>query len=270
MGVIATLLPTEAHLQRVRLAVRDRHDIVVCSTWEDIEEACERHPIRLVIADLLASPAAAFERVRQLKRRSPQLTVIAYSTINAAQAHDLFDAGREGIDGLIVAEVDDSPRALLAFIENAESRSLASMLRRLLEGIDEAVVDAVLLSVSRAHERLSPQTLARLLALPRRLLADRLAAAALPSPQRLLMWGRLIVAAHLLEDPRRTADRVAASLSFPSGSAFRNVCRRYLHATPSEIRQRGGAPFVARAMIRHARTTTGDIGSRPRRPGVAL
>ena len=111
--------------------------------------------------------------------------------------------------------------------------------------MDGATVrDAVLLCVTRAHERLSPEALARLLALPRRTVSQRLAASGYPPPRRLITWGRLIVAAHLLEDKHRSADRIATSLDFPSGSAFRNACQRYLGATPGEIRARGGAAFV--------------------------
>jgi AraC-like DNA-binding protein len=102
---------------------------------------------------------------------------------------------------------------------------------------------------------LSPDGLARLLALPRRTVSQRLANAGFPPPQRLLTWGRLIVAAHLLEDRHRSADRVALSLDFPSGSAFRNTCQRYLHATPKDIRSRGGAAYVIRAMLRQMSVT---------------
>lgn len=271
MGVIATLLPSDALVQRVRIAVRDRHEIVVCSSWQGVDETCERRPVRLVIADVLSTPSASFEQVRRLKRRFPQITVLAYSSVTLAQAHDVFDASREGVDGLVIEGQDDAPRALLALIERSEASSLTGMLRKSLAGVDETVMDAVLLSVSRAHERLSPLDLSRLLALPRRVLAQRLADAGYPSPQRLLTWGRLIMAAHLLEDPHRPADRVASNLSFPSGSAFRNICRRYLHATPSEIRHRGGAAFVARVMIRQAGGSTDVEGqARGRRPSVAL
>jgi AraC-like DNA-binding protein len=89
----------------------------------------------------------------------------------------------------------------------------------------------------------------------------------------LLTWGRLIVAARMLEDPHRTADRVAANLGFPSGSAFRNVCQRYLHSTPGDIRRRGGAAFVVRALLRQVRqANTPHQGTRIglRSPGVAL
>jgi AraC-like DNA-binding protein len=81
----------------------------------------------------------------------------------------------------------------------------------------------------------------------------RLLSEGFPPPQRLLTWGRLIVAAHLLEQKHRTADSVAAMLHFPSGPAFRNSCQRYLRATPSQIRSRGGAAYAIRAMLRQAR-----------------
>lgn len=250
MGVIATLIPNQPHLQRLRTAIRDRHQLVVCDDWDGVLATCESQPVRLAIVDLFVGGRANFERVRQLKQRVPRLTMIAYVTVTSDRAHDLFDAGRQGMDGLVIADQDDSPRALLALVEQAESRSLAAAVRASVEDADPTVRDAVLLCVTRAHERLSPEALARLLALPRRTVSQRLSAAGYPPPQRLITWGRLVVAAHLLEDKHRSADRIATSLDFPSGSAFRNACQRYLGATPGEIRARGGAAYVMDAMRR--------------------
>lgn len=262
MGVIATLLPTTAHLQRLRTALRDRHQVVPCEEWSALVQVCEQQPVRVAIVDLFAGGRANFERVRHLKQRLPRLTLIAYVSFTPDRAHDLFDAGRQGMDGLVIADRDDSPRALLGLVEHAESRSLGAVVRRVLETTDPVVRDAVLLAVTRAHERLSPEGLARLLALPRRTVSQRLSIAGFPAPQRLLTWGRLIVAAHLLEDKHRSADRIAMALDFPSGSAFRNTCQRYLHATPREIRTRGGAAYVIRAMIRQVAAP-----EHPARPG---
>ena len=244
MGVIVTYLPHAAHLQRLRTALRDRHELVACDDWGELIRACERRPVRVVVFDFFARGESRFEGVRQLKQRLPRTTLIAYVTFAANRVHDLFDAGRQGVDGLILADEDDAPRSLLALIEQAESRSLAVLLKRSLQGVHPSVADAVLLAVSRAHERLSPEGLARLLALPRRTVSERLASEGFPPPQRLLTWGRLIVAAHLLEDLYRSASRISVTLDFPSASAFRNTCQRYLSATPGEVRQRGGAAFV--------------------------
>ena len=250
MGVIATYLPNLGHMQRLRSALRDRHDLVGAEDWPEFIRICEERPVRVAMFDFFAGGQPAFEQVRQLKQRLPRITLLAYVTFSPDRVHDLFDAGRQGVDGLIIADVDDAPRALLSSVEQAESRSLAMLLRRSLHGVHPSIADAVLLSVTRAHERLSPEGLARLLMLPRRTVSQRLASAGFPPPQRLLTWGRLIVAAHLLEDVHRSADRIAVSLDFPSGSAFRNSCQRYLHATPGDIRQRGGARFVIQRFFR--------------------
>jgi DNA-binding NarL/FixJ family response regulator len=256
MSLIATLLPQPLQVQRLRTAVTDRHELRECGDWASLLRACDREPVRIAIVDLYAQGATNFEKLRHLKQRLPRLTVIAYITPAPDRTHDIFDAGRAGVDGLVLLGEDDAPRTLLAVIEHSESKSLVGLLRRSLDEIDPMVVDAVLLAVARAHENLSPVGLARLLAQPRRAVLQRLAAAGFPAPQRLLTWGRLIVAAHMLEDAHRTGDRVAAALDFPSGGAFRNTCQRYLHSTPQEIRARGGASYVVRALLRHAHTRT--------------
>ena len=69
------------------------------------------------------------------------------------------------MDALVIADQDDAPRLLLATIEQAESRSLGALVRMALDGIDPTARDALLLAVTRAHQRLSPEGLARLLAL---------------------------------------------------------------------------------------------------------
>lgn len=250
MGIIATLLPTSAHLQRLRIAIRDRHQVATCEDWVTLMRTCERQAVRVAVIDLFAGGQTNFEGIRQLKHRLPRLTLIAYVAFEPQRAHDLFDAGRQGVDGLVLADQDDAPRALLSLIEQAESRSLGAVVRAALGDVDTTTRDAVLLAVTRAHERLSPEGLARLLALPRRTLSQRLSKAGFPPPQRLLSWGRLIVVAHLLEDRHRSADQIAAALDFPSGSALRNICQRYLNATPGQIREAGGAAFVLKAMLR--------------------
>ena len=66
------------------------------------------------------------------------------------------------------------------------------------------------------------------------------------------------MAANLLEDPDRSADNIALALHFPSGSAFRNTCQRYLRATPSEIRRHGGAEWVLAGLLADSGTVEED------------
>lgn len=257
MGVIATLLPSATHLRRLRTAIRDRHELIVCEDWVALQRECTRQPVRVAIVDIFSGPGATPERVRQLKLRLPRLTLLAYVAFTPERARDLFEAGRGGVDGLILADRDDAPRPMLAAVEAAASRSLGAAMRRSLDGMEPTAREALLLAITRAHERLSPEGLARLLALPRRTVSQHLSTAGFPPPQRVLTWGRLIVAAHLLEEEHRSADRVASSLGFPSGSAFRNTCQRYVHATPREIRARGGSAYIVRTLLRQIGTAPG-------------
>jgi len=249
MSVVVTLLPQFVFRQRLRAALEGRHEVVNCEDWNSLAQQCDRLLPRVAVIDLLADVPANFERVRRLRQAHPRLTLIAYVAPSPHRVREIFDAGRAGFAGLVVAGEDDAPRSLLALADQAEARALTGVLRAELRDLAPFAIDAVLIAVTRAHERLTPGDLAKLLGRSPRALTRRLAAEALPSPQRLLAWARLIVAAHLLEDSGRSADRVAATLGFPSGSSYRNTCQRYLQATPHEIRKAGGAAFVLRRFL---------------------
>jgi AraC-like DNA-binding protein len=249
VSAIATLLP-EASAHRLRAALKDKQELIPCADWDAVLKLCEQYPVRLLVFDLFAGGSASFAHTRMLKRKYPRMILVAYMSFAPNRAHDVFDAGRQGIDGLVVEGSDDAPRALLAQIERAEARSLVGTMRRALDGVPAVAVDATLLAVTRANESLTPDQFAQAFGLARRTLTARLSAVGFPSPQRLLTWGRLLLAAHLLEDASRSAERVSKSLRFPSATAFRNTCQRQLGATPSEIRERGGARFVKALFLR--------------------
>ena len=250
MSFIAALLPNQDRLRRLQTAIRGRHQIAPCPDWNALHRLCETQPVSTAVFDLFASGEMSIEPVRQLRRLFPRLITVAYVSVGSHdRIRDIFDAGRAGIDGLVIADRDDAPDRFSALLEQAEARSVASKLRTLFAYIHPLVRDAVLITVTRAHERLTPEILARSLSLGRRALVRRLSDAGFPPPRRLITWGRLIVAAQLLEDPLRSADAVSLALDFPSGSAFRNTCQRYLHCTPSQLRQRGGAEYVIAGLM---------------------
>lgn len=245
MGVIATLLPDERCQQRLRQAVRDQHTVVACRSWDELQATCRDEAVHLTVVDLFADGRAGFDRVRQFRQHCTRVTLVAYVQPLPGRSRDLFDAGRAGFDGLLLMDVDDSPLQLRTMIEQAEARGVAGHLREQLGPVHQVTRDAVLVAVTRAHLRLTAHRLAEIVGTSRRVLVARLAADGFPPPQKLITWGRLVVAAQMLEDPRRSADAVARMLDFPSGSAFRNTCQRYLQATPLEIRDRGGSAFAS-------------------------
>lgn len=222
----------------------------------ELETACKDEEVTLAIVDLYADGQSRFDVVRRLKMRAERLTLVAYVALTPERARDLFDAGRAGFDGLLIAGQDDTPTAFRAVLERAAARGVAQLIRPHLSGVPPLARDAVLVSVTRAHLRLTSQRLAEICGASKRTLLKALESAGYPNPQKLLAWGRLMVAAQMLEDGDRAADAVARLLDFPSGSAFRNTCQRYLGATPHEIRQKGGAAWV----VQRFREATGRIG----------
>ena len=81
--------------------------------------------MHVAILDLYAGDSRTppdLERVRVLKLRFPRVALIAYVSITVERARDMFDAGRFGLDGLIVADLDDGALALRAHIDKAEAR----------------------------------------------------------------------------------------------------------------------------------------------------
>ena len=250
MGVIAVLVPHPVRVQRIRNAVRDQHAVVACESWGELTRVCDTEAVYLAVFDLYADGGTAnLDRVRLLQRRFPKLALVAYVGANADRGHDLFDAGRVGVDVLVIADRDDSDASLATLFEQAEARTVVSAVRSALADAKPAARDALLTAVTRAHERLTAERLARVLAVPRRLLSARLQDAGFPPPQQLVTWGRLFVAAHMLEDRQRSVESVAYALHFASGSAFRNTCQRYLRGRPQEIRERGGGEYAVRVFL---------------------
>jgi AraC-like DNA-binding protein len=262
MGIIAALLPHQDRLRRLRAATRGRHQVAACADWGELRRLCETQPVSTAVFDLslFARGKGWLDPVRQLRRLHPGLITIAYVAIAGSDyGQDLFDAGRVGIDGLVIVDRDDGAERFAGLLEQAEARGQAAKLRNALAPLPAHARDAVLIAVSRAHESLTPERLARALSLDRRALVRLLTASGLPRPRRLITWGRLIVAAQLLEGPSRSVDAVSIALAFPSGSAFRNTCQRYLGVKPSQLRTRGCATYVIGRLLAEAKL--GEAGA---------
>ena len=245
MSVIVTLISHPGRLARLRSAARDSHTVIACDSWEQIFSTCDGRMVHAAVLDLETAAAPSFDSIRRFKRMNPTIALIGYTTYTPERVHHIFDAGRYGFEELVIADLDDGPAAFSRAIERASARGVAGMVKNnLAPSADPMATDALLTAITRAHERLTPASLARELGVGGRRLSRALSASGYPSAHKLIMWARLIVAAALMDGTRHSTDRIALTLSFPSGSAFRNNCRRYLSAKPSEIRARGGAALV--------------------------
>jgi hypothetical protein len=79
-------------------------------------------------------------------------------------------------------------------------------------------------------------------------LAYRLKQARLPAPEPLIMWGRLLVVAWMLQDPHCTINQAARALNWRELSALRSLTMNYLGYQPRVLREAGAIARVAVAM----------------------
>jgi transcriptional regulator GlxA family with amidase domain len=99
--------------------------------------------------------------------------------------------------------------------------------------------------------------MAKALHLHRRTLNARSYNAHYPSPSAIIAWARLLLVADISMNVALSTDRAAMLAGFSSGTAFRNMLRRYTGLRPTEVRERGGVDCIL-AVLRH---TIGAIPS---------
>ena len=144
MSIIAALLPNPDRLRRLQTAIRGRHQIAPCADWGALHRLCETQPVSTAVFDLFATGEMGLEPVRQLRRLFPRLITVAYVAVgNHDRIRDVFDAGRAGIDGLVLVDRDDTAERFAALLEQAEARSVASKLKALFADMHPLVRPAL-------------------------------------------------------------------------------------------------------------------------------
>jgi AraC-like DNA-binding protein len=181
----------------------------------------------------------------------PSVPVIAYIADGDTSSSDILAMARAGVHDLVRAGFDDVGFALGTALASATANCATETVRTELEQlVPRDAWPFVSYCLTRAHGAISIRTAAEALGLDRRTLVRRLDRAGLPHPRRIAGWCRVIAAARLLDEPIYTLEQVALRLDFPSGTALRNMLRRYTGLRPREIRENGGVRCVMHLLKR--------------------
>jgi hypothetical protein len=218
--------------------------------------ACvESGQIALCVVEVTVATASAHvSAVRQLREGFPSIPVLAYcDPVNGSSA-TIVDVVRAGATGLVLRGIDDSRALFRETIIRARRRAIAE---RIFVELSPLLTSDARLFLRYAIEHcavdVSVDEAALDMGVDRKTLTNWLTRAGAPRAREFLSWIRLIVAAHFLSDPRRTAENVALALDFPSGTSLRNMVRRYVNVTTAELQQGGGAALVLDAFKRQIR-----------------
>ena len=178
--------------------------------------------------------------VEHLVRRRHPSAVVGLISRQHRDADDLLRLARSGVHALLFDEDRRTPltvrRAVLEAATRCRNQAVWSDVAPITP---DRVRPLVAYGLRHAHEALTVDAVARALGLHRKTLAERCMLSRSLPPQLMLGWCRMMAAAVLLEDRGRLVDHIALELDFASGTAFRNMLKRYTGLTPAELRAHG-------------------------------
>lgn len=260
MAFVALLTRDVGVERAVRGALTHHHVVARSGRWERLLNTIRERPVTCVVLDegdvpALGRPAGA---AAELRERFPSVAVVWLSRPHT-DPHDLLALGRVGVDRLLLVAVDDVPRGVGESVAQALGRGTEALVARSLSPyLPPRPMAALRLALREVHRRPKADEVAGWMGLSRPHVSVCLKERGLPSLGHLLVWARLMHAGRWLTDPGRSAESVSRQLDYANGAVFRRALRQYVGATPTEIIQGGGFPFVLnRFMLRCGMGHTG-------------
>lgn len=257
MGDLLLLSGAPAGDEAVRRAVRREaacgviHAVRRARGWTELTAwAAEPGAGRIAFVDPYLGGAFAAAEIRRLRERAPAVEVIALADFTRCPPADAFSLAMLGVREIVcTAGGDAAARVAAALGTHLNRGALDAVVESLAAAVPPGVhrwLAPVLLSAGGA--RTVPE-LARAARCSPRTLNRALSGAGLPPAEELLAWRRLLHAARLLDDGR-SADSVARTMDFSTGSALRKSLKRHTGLRPGELRRQGGFGALAALFLR--------------------
>lgn len=241
------LLTRDGEVERaIRRPLEDAHVVARAGSWERLGHLVRERPVTAAILDEDGLPAVggAAGALADLRARFPSLPVVLVARPDT-DPFALLRLGRAGLDQLLLIRVDDLDHEVPETVARGLRYAPEALVTRAVSPyLPARVLKAVRLAMEGVQRRWSAPALARKVGLTQPHLSVCLKAAGLPSAGHLLIWARLLHAARWLPDPGRSAESVSRQLDYSSGAAFRRMLRNYADATPTQVIEAGGFPFL--------------------------
>jgi AraC-like DNA-binding protein len=229
--------------------------VIHVPSWRQLLRLVMQHPVDLAIIDVYDPfRPVSFQQLQRLRRKHADLAILVYSDFLGRES-DLFALGRLQVDGVLPVTGRERGTEMSSATERALARAAAARVVRTLEDrLPAFAVDCLGWAVDHAEEQPRVDDLAEAVGVSPRALARDLRDQDLPRPNQLLVWGRLLQAARLLQEPGATVDQVAYRMGYSTGGALRRAIKRGTGLTPGELVRRGG---LAAALDRFVAELTG-------------
>src|SRR6202171_4912305 len=238
---IAAFLPPRL-LAHVRHVFVDEPDLLVASSWQELESFIRRKPVNVVILDPSADGTMNVSAVAGLLKRYPSLPLIAYVTLHAPAFNAVAQLGRLGLEDVVLNRFDDAPERFRERVEQVQGNALT-------HSVIEAIADRLgqlprQLSVTienlfdQPHRYASALDLAMEAGIAIVSVYRNLNTAPLGSPHRLLVAAKVLRGFSYLRDPGYSVLDVSIKLGYKTARIFSHHWVSVFGVTPARARNR--------------------------------
>jgi len=256
LAVLAILQPDARAAARLSGPLGGVHQVSLHTSWDALEQSLAEKSVDACLIDAdHPDREYAIRRIRALRERFGGLAIVA--CVEADQGTGYYTLGGLGLEGVVVA--GSGATKLRSDVETALSTARGEEMHRALQGTLAAPGPAaVAWAVEHAGPHTSVERLAAALGHSPRGLGDALRVVGLPSPGRVLLWGRLLLAGARLANDHRTVEDVAFSLGYSTSTSLSRAMKRHTGLTPAEVSRRGGMDAVCDALFQGPRSSLPD------------
>jgi AraC-like DNA-binding protein len=238
---VAAFLPARL-LTHVKHVFVDEPDLLVASSWQELESFIRRKPVSVVILDPSADGIMNVSEVAGLLKRYPSLPLIAYVTLNAPAFNAVAQLGRMGLEDVVLHHFDDAPERFRERVEqvqgNALTNSVIEALGDRLRQLPRQLSVTIENLFDQPHRYTSALDLAMEAGIAIVSVYRNLDTAQLGSPKRLLVGAKVLRGFGYLRDPGYSVLDVSVKLGYKTARIFSQHWVSVFGITPARVRTR--------------------------------
>jgi AraC-like DNA-binding protein len=231
-------------LTYVRQVFAEEPELLVATSWEELDAFVRRKPVSVVILDPLADGVMNVSAVAGLLTRYPSLPLIAYVSLTPPAFSAVAQLSRVGLEDVILHRFDDAPEKFRERVDrlqgNPLSRHVIGVLAPSLSQLPLPLASAVENMFEQPYRYSSAIDLAMAAGIPIVRLYRNLHLANLGSPKKLFIAAKLLRGYGYLRDPGYSVLDVSVKLGYRSSRIFAQHAVSVFGLTPSRVRTRLG------------------------------
>jgi AraC-like DNA-binding protein len=258
---VAAFLPPQL-LAHVKHVFADEPELLIASSWQELESFIRRKPVSAVILDPSADGIMNVGAVAGLLKRYPSLPLIAYVTLNAPAFNAVAQLGRKGLEDVVLHHFDDAPARFRERVEQVQGNALtytvlealADRLRQLPRQLSVTIENLF----DQPHRYSSALDLAMEAGIAIVSVYRNLDAVKLGSPKRLLVAAKVLRGFGYLRDPGYSVLDVSSKLGYKTTRIFSQHWVMVFGVTPARVRTRLADEGAVEAVLRWLGTPGDD------------